>query len=408
MTEARCRFCDAALHDVFVDLGRSPLSNALVEAAHLDEPEAMYPLRAYVCRSCWLVQVPPVTSREHIFGDYVYRSSYSTTWLDHVTRFAERARTRFALSPSSLVVEVASNDGHLLRRFAEAGVGVLGIEPAANVAQEAVDAGIPTEVAFFGAATAQRLVERGKRAALLVANNVLAHVPDLNDFVAGMRSALAPGGVVSLEFPHLLRTIEGGEFDTIYHEHLSYFSLGTAQRVLESHGLEIFDAEELPTHGGSLRVYAGVPGAHPRGHKPEAILAAEDRAGLKTIDAYMSFAARAGQTKAGLQAFFAQAAREGKTVAGYGAPAKATTLLNYCGIGPLELPYTVDRSPHKQGKYLPGVRVPIAPPERIAQTKPDYVLILPWNIKEEIERQMAIVRSWGGRFVVPIPAVEVR
>ena len=380
-----------------------PLSNALVDAAHLKERDPAFPLRAYVCGACWLVQVPPVVSPEHIFGDYIYFSSFSATWLNHVRNFAAAAQTRFGLTQNSLVVELASNDGHLLRHFADAGIPVLGVEPAANVAREAIAAGIPTDVSFFGAATARRLAEEGKRADLLIGNNVIAHVPDLNDFVEGMRALLKDDGAISLEFPHLLRTIERGEFDTIYHEHLSYFSLNTVQRVLQAHGLEVFDVEELPTHGGSLRVYAAHNGRRPIVSWPAELAARELAAGLEDVHAYKTFARRALHTRHALREFFERATREGRTVAGYGAPAKATTLLNYCGIGSDELPYTVDISPHKQGKYVPGVRVPIAAPERICQTKPDYVFVLPWNIKEEVMQQMAVVREWGGRFVVAIP-----
>jgi len=402
-----CRLCRARIDEAFIDLGETPLSNALVDERDAGKREPAYPLRAYVCGTCWLVQVPEVQPPETIFGNYVYFSSYSTTWLEHVTRFAREAMERFALSRASLVIEIASNDGHLLRSFAHAGIGVLGIEPARNIAEAATQAGIPTEVAFFGSATATRLADSGTRADLVVGNNVLAHVPDTHDFAEGLRIVLKADGVISLEFPHVLRMLERGEFDTIYHEHFSYFSLATAARLLSEHGLEVFDAEELPTHGGSLRVLAAHRGRRAAGSRPSAIIEQERAAGLTTMEPYRRFAARAEATKRDLLAFFERCKSENRTVAGYGAPAKATTLLNYCGIGPAKLPYTVDRSPHKQGKYVPGVRVPIAAPAKLLETKPDYVLVLPWNIKEEIAEQMAVVKTWGGRFVVPIPKVAL-
>ena len=402
-----CRLCGAVIDNAFIDLGESPLSNALVDKRDAAVREPTYSLRAYVCGSCWLVQVPEVQAPERIFRDYVYFSSYSTTWLEHVGRFARKAIERFGLSSASRVIEVASNDGHLLREFADAGISVLGIEPAANVAEAAIQTGIPTEVAFFGSTTAANLVTRGLQADLIVANNVFAHVPEPHDFAEGLRLALKPNGAISLEFPHVQRMLERGEFDTIYHEHFSYFSLAAASRLLSEHGLDVFDAEELSTHGGSLRVYAAPRGSRPVGPQPAAILQRERAAGLTTLEPYRRLAAEAVKIKRDLLAFFERAQREKKTVAGYGAPAKATTLLNYCGIGPPQLPYTVDRSPHKQGKFVPGVRVPIAAPEKILETKPDYVLVLPWNIKEEIAEQMAAVRTWGGKFVVPIPKVAV-
>jgi len=402
-----CRLCHAAVDEAFIDLGETPLSNALVDERDVGKREPAYPLRAYVCGSCWLVQVPEVQTPETIFADYVYFSSYSTTWLEHVARFARAAIERFALSRASLVIEIASNDGHLLRSFAQAGVGVLGVEPARNVAEAASQAGIPTEVAFFGSATATRIATCGERADLVVGNNVLAHVPDAHDFAEGLRIVLKADGAISLEFPHVLRMLERGEFDTIYHEHFTYFSLAAAARLLSEHGLEVFDAEELPTHGGSLRVFAAHRGRRAAGPRPGAIIEQERAAGLTTIEPYRRFATSAEATKRDLLAFFERCKSERRTVAGYGAPAKATTLLNYCGIGPAKLPYTVDRSPHKQGRYIPGVRVPIAAPSKLLETRPDYVLVLPWNIQDEIMQQMTAVRGWGGRFVVPIPKVTV-
>jgi len=364
----------------------------------------MYPLQAFVCERCWLVQVPEYESPERIFRDYPYFSSYSTTWLDHVRVYAQDMRARLQLDSRSLVVEVASNDGHLLSEFARAGIPVLGIEPAANVARVAQERGVPTRVEFLSAAAAERLRAQAT-ADLLVANNVLAHVPNLDDFISGLALLLKPGGVLTLEFPHLLRMIERVEFDTIYHEHFSYFSLATACHALRRHGLSVFDVEELPTHGGSLRVYASNDGrSHSRA--VDEMVGFEAESGLRKRETYEQFARRSAEVKAALVSFLRTAREEGG-VAGYAAPAKATTLLNYCGIDVDLLPYTVDRSPHKQGRYIPGVRTPIFAPERIYETKPKYVLILAWNIAPEIQEQMAGISRWGGRFAVPIPAPEV-
>ena len=403
-----CRFCDARLSRIVIDLGMSPLSNALIEPDRAADEEHVFPLRAYVCERCWLVQVPAFESRDEIFREYSYFSSYSTTWLEHSRAYAAAAVAKLGLSQRHLVVELASNDGYLLKEFRARSIPVLGIEPARNVAREAVAAGIPTVAEFFGAALARRLVSEGRSADLIVANNVLAHVPDVNDFVAGIAALLKPGGTATLEFPHLLRMLQRAEFDTIYHEHFSYFSLRTAQRIFESHALRVDDVEELSTHGGSLRVWIrhADDDAGPSA-SVAAVLSDERDACLETIDAYSSLQDDAAKIKRGLIDFLQEARRAGKRVAGYGAPAKATTLLNYCGVRADLLPYTVDASPHKQGRMIPGVRVPIEPPERIFQTKPDYVLVLPWNIKDEIVDQMAGIRDWGGRFVVPIPALEI-
>jgi SAM-dependent methyltransferase len=408
VTAPRCRFCAAELLQSFVDLGRSPLANSFLASDELPRREASYPLHAYVCGDCLLVQLEAFESAEHIFGDYLYFSSYSESWLRHACTYAAQVSERFRLGPASLVVEVASNDGYLLQYFQKRGIGVLGVEPAANVAEAALGKGIPTEIAFFGTATARRLAKAGKQADLMVANNVLAHVPDLNDFVAGFKILLKPTGMATFEFPHLLRLIRECQFDTIYHEHFSYFSLLAVDRIFAHHGLVVFDVEELPTHGGSLRVYVGPAEAAPaRGGAVERVLAEERAAGLDRPEGYAGFGNAVVEVKCRLLEFLIGLRRAGKTIAGYGAPAKGNTLLNYCGVGPELLPYTVDVSPHKQRRYLPGVQIPIHAPRRIFETRPDYVLILPWNLKDEISVQMAAIRDWGGRFVVAIPTLTV-
>jgi len=408
MTKSLCRFCGSALRRSFVDLGRSPLSNAFLATDQLTAMEPHYPLHAYVCEDCLLVQLPAVASPEEIFTDYAYFSSFSSSWLSHAEAYAARMAQELALGPDSLVVELASNDGYLLRHFRRLGIGVLGVEPAANVAAVAETNGVPTEVAYFGTATARRLAAGGRRADLIVANNVLAHVPDLNDFVAGLPILLKPSGTVTVEFPHLLRLIAGRQFDTIYHEHFSYFSLLVADRVFRRHGLHVFDVDRLPTHGGSLRIHACHAGAgRPRSERIAAVLAEETRAGLTEPAGYTSFAADVIDVKCQVLEFLIGARRAGRSVAGYGAPAKATTLLNYCGIGPELLPYTVDRSPHKQGRFVPGRQIPILAPERILTDRPDYLFVLPWNLRDEVLDQMHAVRDWGGRFVVAIPELQV-
>lgn len=404
-----CRFCGAPLSEVFVDLGASPLANSYLEPEDLARAEAFYPLCVYVCGECLLVQLPEEERPEAIFSDYAYFSSYSDSWLRHAKTYAEAMIERFGLGPGTQAIEIASNDGYLLRWLKERGIPVLGIEPARNVAEAAEAAGIPTIVKFFGAATARELVAEGKRADLLVGNNVLAHVPGLNDFVAGLKILLAPSGVLTMEFPHLLRLMAEDQFDTIYHEHYSYFSFATVRKVFSAHGLTLFDVEELPTHGGSLRIYArhDEDASKPVGERVADLLAREEAAGLGKLETYRSFGERVQRVKWGLLRFLIASKEAGKSIAGYGAPAKGNTLLNYCGIRTDFLDYTVDRSPHKQGRYLPGVRIPIHGPDRLRETRPDYVLILPWNLKEEIVEQMADVRSWGGRFVVAIPEVEI-
>jgi SAM-dependent methyltransferase len=404
-----CRFCGAPLSHVFVDLGASPLANSYLEPADLRKAESFYPLCVYVCGECFLVQLPEEERPEAIFSHYAYFSSYSESWLRHAEEYTAAMVERFGLGPEHRVVEVASNDGYLLRWFAARGIPVLGIEPAANVAAAAEAAGIPTRVKFFGEATARELVAEGIRADLLVGNNVLAHVPGLNDFVAGLKLLLAPAGVLTMELPHLLRLMAEDQFDTIYHEHYSYFSLTTVQQVFAAHGLTLFDVEELSTHGGSLRIYCRheEDSTKPVGERVADLLAREATAGLSRLETYRSFDEQVRRVKRGLLRFLIQAKEEGRSVAGYGAPAKGNTLLNYCGVRTDLLDYTVDRSPHKQGRFLPGTRIPIHGPDRLRETRPDYVLILPWNLKEEIVEQMADVRSWGGRFVVAIPEVKV-
>jgi SAM-dependent methyltransferase len=404
-----CRFCGAGLQRTFVDLGMSPLCETYPAAADLNRGEVYYPLHVRVCERCWLVQLEEYESAEKIFTDYAYFSSYSDSWLKHCEKYCDAMKTRFVLDNNSFVVEVASNDGYLLQYFVRQDVPVLGIEPAANVAEVAIGKGVPTLVRFFGTELAKELVEDGRAADLVLGNNVLAQVPDLNDFVEGLKILLKPEGVLTLEFPHLLRLIELNEFDTIYHEHFSYFSLLTTVKLMEAHGLRVFDVEELKSHGGSLRVYACR--AESQTHKVEPnvkkVLADEAYAQLDRTEGYWGFAAQVEETKFGLVEFLLRAAREGKKVTGYGAPGKSATLLHYCGIGKDLIEYTVDRSPYKQGRFLPGNHIPIHHPDRIAQTKPDYVVILPWNLKDEIMQQLQFIREWGGRFVVPIPKLAI-
>jgi 2-polyprenyl-3-methyl-5-hydroxy-6-metoxy-1,4-benzoquinol methylase len=404
-----CRNCGSALEHTFCDLGLSPLANSYRPLAERNTAERFYPLHVLVCDRCFLVQLPEVESPEEIFSDYAYFSSYSTSWLAHAEAYVTDMTDRLGLSASSQVVEIASNDGYLLQYFVKRGIPVLGVEPAANVAKVAVQKGIPSRVAFFGVETAQALRAEGIQADLLLGNNVLAHVPHLHDFVEGMRILLKPGGVITMEFPHLLQLMRQVQFDTIYHEHFSYFSLLAVEQVFAAHGLRIFDVAQLSTHGGSLRIFAAhdEDQTHPVHARIADLRAEETAAGLDALPAYREFAERVKRTKRQLLRFLVDAREQGKTVVGYGAPAKGVTLLNYCGVGTDLLDYTVDLSPYKQDKMLPGVQVPISHPDRIAQTRPDYVLILPWNLKDEIVKQMAHVRSWGGAFVVPIPELQV-
>lgn len=403
-----CRFCSAPLSATFADLGMSPLSNAYLRPDGLEKAEAFYPLHARVCGSCKLVQLPQFETPANIFGDYAYFSSYSSSWLKHCEAYAAAAAPRLGLGPGSLVVEIASNDGYLLQYFKGRGIPVLGVEPAANVAKVAEEKGIPSLVRFFGVETAKAMAAQGRSADLLIGNNVLAHVPDINDFVEGMRVVLKPGGTVTMEFPHLLRLMEGNQFDTIYHEHFSYLSLLAVERIFAAHGLAIHDVDELPTHGGSLRVWARHAGAAPGPSSAVLKVRADEAAArLDRMEPYAAFGEKVKAAKRGLLRFLIETKEQGKAVAGYGAPAKGNTLLNYCGVRADLLDYTVDLSPHKQGHFLPGTRIPIFAPEKILETRPDYVLILPWNIREEVMEQMRAVRSWGGKFVVPIPEVRV-
>lgn len=410
---SNCRFCKTELTATVVDLGLSPVSNEFRDAATADEkPQTFYPLKAMVCQSCWLVQLSEVETPEHFDADYAYFSSFSTSWLEHAKTYASRMTDMLGLDGASRVVEIASNDGYLLQYFKQAGIPVLGVEPSGNVAEHArAEHGIDTVEAFFGQQTATELVSKGITADLIAANNVLAHVPDINDFVSGFAVLLKPGGTITFEFPHLLNMMRLCQFDTIYHEHFSYLSLGAVERVLAAHGLEVYGAEEIPTHGGSLRVFAG----HKDNCRSDAALAASlqkvraDEAdyGLEALATYEDFSRAVARRKTDLLAFLIQASADGKKVLGYGAPAKGNTMLNYCGIGPELLGFTVDMSPHKQNHFLPGVNIPVHAPDQLLADRPDFVLILPWNLRGEIAEQLAEIRGWGGQFVVAIPELEI-
>lgn len=411
MTNGRreCRFCKSELRHTFVDLGMSPLCESFLRRDQLNQMEEFYPLHAFVCEKCFLVQLEQFVSPDHIFTEYAYFSSYSDSWLEHCRRYTDQMRDRFRLNEKSLVVELASNDGYLLQYFVEKQIPVLGIEPAANVAKVAEEKKVPTMVKFFGKQLAADLASGGQQADLLVGNNVLAQVPDLCDFVAGIKTLLKPGGVLTLEFPHLLKLIEENQFDTIYHEHFSYFSLLTTEKILDAFGLVLFDVEELPTHGGSLRIY----GRH-REDDSKPVCARvvdlsrrEAAAGVERLESYCAFAEKVKETKRRLLECLIDAKREQKSIAGYGAPGKGNTLLNYCGIGTDFLDYTVDRNPYKHGRFTPGTHIPIYSPEKIREMRPDYLLILPWNLRNEIMQQMAFIREWGGKFIVPIPDATV-
>ena len=406
---ANCRFCGSALKHTLVDLGMSPLCESFLSAQELNCAEKFYPLHVFVCSECFLVQLEEYVSPENIFSHYAYFSSFSETWLEHARRYSEMVIDRFHLSQDSFVIEVASNDGYLLQNFVSRGIPVLGIEPAINVAEAAVMKGISTLSAFFSQETARNLIATGRKADLVIGNNVLAQVPALNDFVAGLKIILQPRGVVTLEFPALFQLLKGNQFDTIYHEHFSYFSFYSAERIFQKHGLEIFDIEELPTHGGSIRIFLHhiEDDFHQVSKHVDAFRRQELKDGVNQLETYSSFGERVHETKRKLLEFLIQAKRSGKKIAGYGAPGKGNTLLNYCGIRTDFLEYTVDKSPFKQGKFLPGTHIPIFPPEQILSTRPDYLLILPWNLKDEIIKQMAVIREWGGKFVVPIPEVTV-
>ena len=408
MTAATCRLCDAPLTETFVDLGMSPLCESYVPESALDGPETFYPLHVRICAKCLLVQLPAYVPGEDIFSDYAYFSSYSDSWVAHAKRYADEMTERLRLGEDSLVVEVASNDGYLLQHFVAAGIPVVGVEPAANIAEVARGKGIRTEVEFLGAATGAEVAQKYGKADLVAGNNVYAHVPDIRDFTAGLAAMVKPSGLVTLEFPHLLRLIERNQYDTIYHEHYQYLSLLTASRALATGGLVVVDVDELSTHGGSLRVHARpADSAGEPSPNVKAVLAAEEDAGLHTLDGHAGFAEAVFGIKRDVLTFLLTARAEGKTVVGYGAPGKGNTLLNHCGIRSDLMSYTVDRSPHKQRKFLPGTHIPIHHPDRIAQDRPDYILVLPWNLRTEITAQLSYVRDWGGRLVFPIPALEV-
>ena len=409
MTQHRCRFCDTELINTFLDLGMSPLSNAFVKLENSQKMEPFYPLHAYVCSHCLLVQLPQVETSENIFSDYVYFSSYSDSWLAHSKKYVDMIVRRFLYHHESMIIEIASNDGYLLQYFKDYDIPVLGIEPAKNVAREAEKSGIPTITEFFGERLALELTKKGQMADLLIGNNVLAHVPDLNDFVKGIKTILNPGGIVTLEFPHLMRLMMENQFDTIYHEHFSYFSLISVDRIFSSHGLNIFDVDELPTHGGSLRIYAchQENTTHSKGDRIHKLLEREIERGFKNLDHYLTFSITVEKVKFNILSFLMEKKRQGKTIVGYGAPAKANTLLNFCGIRTDFLEYTVDRSPFKQGLLLPGTHIPIYSPDRIQETKPNYVGVLPWNLTNEIAKQMSHIAEWEGSFVTFIPEINV-
>lgn len=406
--DMRCRFCQEPLRHTFVDLGVSPLANAFVKPEGVHGMEPCFPLHAYVCDRCFLVQLEEYESPENIFEDYVYFSSFSESWLEHCARYADKMIDELGLDKTSSVVEIASNDGYLLQYFKQREVPVLGVEPAKNVALAAIEKGIPTEMAFFGAERAEQMRFRGISADLMVANNVLAHVPDVNDFIEGFNILLNSNGVATFEFPHLLKLMEEVQFDTIYHEHFSYLSLSVAKKIFEAHGLEVFHVEKLPTHGGSLRLYiqhAG--GSRPTRHSIADVVEQEKKFGLMSLETYQNFSEKVRSLKRDLLSLLIAMKNDKKTIVAYGAAAKGNTLLNYCGIRTDFIDYAVDRSPHKQGLYLPGSRIPVYDTEKIRETRPDYILILPWNLKEEITAQMSFVRDWGGRFIVPVPEPRI-
>ena len=400
-----CRFCSTELKHTFVDLGMSPLCESYVAAADIDKMEAFYPLHAYVCDNCFLVQLLEYVSAKDIYSEYAYFSSYSDSWLEHAKNYVHMITEKLGLDGDSQVIEIASNDGYLLQYFVKLGISVLGIEPAANVAPAAEKKGVKTITKFFGRQTAQELADGGTKADLLLGNNVLAHVPDINDFVKGMKILLRTDGVITMEFPHLIQLMLENQFDTIYHEHFSYLSFSTVRKIFAEHGLFVFDVEKLPTHGGSLRIY----GCHsenadqPLTSRAKELLEEEKKFGIGQLEAYKSFTEQVKKTKQKLLSLLIDLKNSGRSIAGYGAPGKGNTLLNYCGIRTDFIDYTVDRNPYKHNKFLPGTRIPIYPPEKIKKTKPDYVLILPWNLKEEIMKQNAFIREWGGKFIIPIP-----
>lgn len=407
--QSNCRFCGNTLRYTFVDLGMSPLCESFLSVDQLNQMEPFYPLHVYVCEKCFLVQLEEFVSPENIFTEYAYFSSYSDTWLKHVRDYTRMVVDRFHLGGQSFVVEIASNDGYLLQNFVERKIPCLGIEPAANVAKDAIGKGIPTLVEFFGEELAQRLASEGKKADIIIGNNVLAQIPNLNDFVEGMKVLLKPQGVITIEFPHLMCLVEQNQFDTIYHEHFSYFSFLSAEKIFSAHGLTLFDVDELPTHGGSIRIYArqDSDNTKPISENVKELRIREKQAGIMTMEYYDSFNERVKESKRKLLTFLIHAKREGKVIAGYGAPGKGNTLLNYCGIRIDFIDYLVDRNPYKHGKYTPGTHIPIYAPSKIDETRPDYVIILPWNLKDEIMEQLSFIKDWKGQFIVPIPEVKL-
>lgn len=408
-TSAKCRFCANPLQHSFVDLGMSPLCQTHITTEQLNCMEPFYPLHALVCDRCFLVQLEEFVAPSDIFSEYAYFSSFADSWVAHAKRYSDLMEERFKIGRQNKVMEIASNDGYLLQHFVAKGVPVLGIEPAANIAKAAAEKGVPSVVKFFGCQTAREVAAEHGHADLLLGNNVLAHVPDLNDFVGGMKILLAPHGVITMEFPHLYQLMQHNQFDTIYHEHFSYFSFYTVEQVFKKHGLTLFDVEEIPTHGGSLRIYGRHTEnqAHPVSERANELRAREIKLGFNTLEKYRAFGEQVKETKRKLLAFLIEAKNAGKKIVGYGAPGKGNTLLNYCGIRTDFLDFTVDRNPYKQGKYLPGTHIPILKPEALIEARPDYVLILPWNLEQEIVSQMSAIRQWGGQFVIPIPSVHV-
>jgi SAM-dependent methyltransferase len=404
-----CRFCGHALQTTFVDLGMSPLCQTHIETQQLNSMEPFFPLHAWVCERCFLVQLEEYVAPANIFSEYAYFSSFADSWVEHARKYSVLMRERFGIGRDSLVMEIASNDGYLLQHFVAASVPVLGIEPAANIAKVAHDKGIRTEVCFHGRASADKVVAKYGQADLLLGNNVLAHVPDLNDFVAGMKRLLKPTGVITMEFPHLQRLMEQNQFDTIYHEHFSYFSFFTVEQVFAAHGLTLFDVDELSTHGGSIRIYARheQDSSKPVSTRAQQLRARELALGFNRLQTYQNFAEQVKSTKRKILSLLIDLKNRGSSIVGYGAPGKGNTLLNYCGIRTDLLSYTVDRNPYKQGKYTPGTHIPILSPDTIRDTRPDYIFILPWNLKDEIIAQMSFVREWGGKFIVPIPEPQI-
>jgi len=405
-----CRFCKRTLTQTFVDLGLSPIANDYIPFDEREASEVFYPLHVYVCARCSLVQLPEHRTEREIFtNEYAYFSSYSTSWLAHAKKYVEMMCRRFTFDKTKRVIEIASNDGYLLQYFKEKGIPVLGIEPTKNTAKVAKEKGIPTIIKYFGRDTAKELAKKGKKADLLIGNNVLAHVPDLNDFVGGMKMILKSDGIITMEFPHLLKLMQKSQFDTIYHEHYSYFSLMTVRKVFAKHGLTVFDVKEIPTHGGSLRIFArhSENNALPINKNVKRLIRKETAYGLNRQETYKIFSAKVRRIKQSFLEFLIDAKRKGKTIVGYGAPAKGNTFLNYCGVRTDFIEYTVDASPHKQNHFLPGVRIPVYAPKKITQTRPDYIVILPWNIKKEVMEQMREVRRWGGKFVTAIPKITI-